>query len=59
LDPLEYRTLKQQGLIRLDGNKATIDRGEVTIIDVKALNTEIAKRKEELDILIELYTDLR
>jgi hypothetical protein len=58
LDPLEYRALKQKGLIRLDGAKATINRGEVTSIDKAALEADIKKRKTELDILIELLTDL-
>jgi len=58
MDPLEYRTLKQKGLIRFEAGKAIINRGEVTTIDKVALETEIKRRKNELDILIELYTDL-
>jgi len=58
LDPLEYRNLKKLGRIKLDGAQATIDRGEVTTIDKVALEAEIKKRKTELDILTELWTDL-
>jgi hypothetical protein len=58
LDPLEYRVLKQKGLIRLVGAQATINRGEVCTIDKAALEAEIKKRKNELDILTELWTDL-
>lgn len=58
MDPLEYRALKQQGLIRFDAGKAIIDRGEVTTIDKAALEADIKKRKLDLDILIELLTDL-
>jgi hypothetical protein len=58
MDPLEYRALKRKGLIRFDGPIAIIDRGEVTTIDKAALEADIKKRKTELDILIELLTDL-
>lgn len=58
MDLLEYRALKQKGLIRFDAGKAIIDRGEVTTIDKAALEAEIKKRKTELDILTELWTDL-
>jgi hypothetical protein len=58
LDLLEYRALKQKGLIRFDGPVAIIDRGEKTTIDKAALEADIKKRKLELDILIELLTDL-
>lgn len=58
MDLLEYRALKQKGLIRLVGAQATIDRGEVTTIDKAALEAEIKKRKLEIDILTELWTDL-
>jgi hypothetical protein len=50
--------LKQKGLIRFDGPIAIIDRGEKTTIDKAALEADIKKRKTELDILIELLTDL-
>lgn len=58
MDPLEYRNLKKLGRIKLDGAQATINRGEVTTIDKAALEADIKKRKIELDILIELLTDL-
>jgi hypothetical protein len=58
MDFLEYRALKQKGLIKLDGLKATIDRGEVTTIDKAALEAEIKRRKLELEQLDELLNDL-
>ena len=59
MDPLEYRALKQQGLIHLDGAKAVIDRGEKTTIDKAQVEAEIKRRKEELEYLEELLHDLR
>ena len=58
MDPLEYRALKQKGLIRLDHGSAVIDRGEKTAIDKAQVEAEIKRRKEELDILEELLKDL-
>jgi hypothetical protein len=58
LNLLEYRTLKQNGLIRLDGAQAIIDRGEKTTIDKAQVEAQIKQRKEELEILEELLHDL-
>lgn len=58
MDFLEYHSLKAQHLVQLDGARATIDRGEITTIDVHALDAEIAKRKTELEQLQELRADL-
>lgn len=58
MNPLEYRALKQKSLIKLDGTTATIDRGEITVIDPNALKAEILRRQDELDILTELLNDL-
>lgn len=58
MDFLEYRSLKAQHLVQLNGLTATINRGEITVIDVHALDAEIAKRKTELEQLQELRADL-
>lgn len=58
MDYLEYRSLKQQRLIHLDGTTAVIDRGEKVTIDKAQVEAQIKQHKEELEILEELLKDL-
>ena len=58
MDLLEYAALKQKGLIHLAGATATINRGEITVIDKTQVEAAIKQRKEEIEQLTELLLDL-